>query len=76
MRVTQNGLNISNQYDSQHCELLRQHGVITYMMSHPVSRRLVGKRREKSGVSLGHPRVAKGQRPELNQVSSTSSSRI
>ena len=35
---------------------------------------LVGKNTFMSSVSLGHPNTEKGKRPELNQVSSTSSS--
>ena len=44
-------------------------------MSCPVSITCVGKNLARSAASsLGHPRVENGQRPEENQVSSTSSS--
>jgi len=45
------------------------------MISPPVSKRSPGKNALKSGFSSsGHPRVEKGNRPEENQVSRTSSS--
>src|ERR1043166_6740463 len=41
-------------------------------MSKPVMSRLGGENLARSGVWSGQPRVEKGQRPLLNQVSSTS----
>ena len=45
------------------------------MMSNPVTRIEVGKYFANSGVCSGQPSVPIGQRPEENQVSSTSGSR-
>ncbi len=42
------------------------------MMSYAVTRTVVGNQKSSSSVSSGQPRVLKGHRPELNQVSSTS----
>ena len=44
------------------------------MMSCPVIRVLDGRKRLRSSDESGHPIVAKGQRADENQVSSTSSS--
>ena len=44
------------------------------IISYPVTSTLVGKNRLRSGVSSGQPSVEKGQRAELNHVSSTSGS--
>mmetsp|Transcript_12703 Transcript_12703/g.36825 ORF Transcript_12703/g.36825 Transcript_12703/m.36825 type:complete len:205 (-) Transcript_12703:1477-2091(-) len=43
-------------------------------MSRPVSRSVVGKKPRRSAVLSGHPMTENGKRPELNHVSSTSSS--